>query len=187
MAIDTENNCKSAENPAATHLNMCAILSQLGRHVAALKHAQRALEVIEQRLEEDPSRKKSKNERSMLAVAYHNMAVEYEFLMNYSAACEYYAKSSEIAEKYIGINHPTTIAIQNSYYQATLKMRKRRKKLSAKKRQLQKLKKIKKDVEEDEKGSVDTRKEVNSIDQLPPLNYDPFTTFNRVRYFSISI
>ena len=36
------------DNPAGTHLNLCATLSQLGRHQPALEHAQCALELLKQ-------------------------------------------------------------------------------------------------------------------------------------------
>ena len=35
------------DNPADTHLNMCAVLSQLGRHAGALEHAQSALILLQ--------------------------------------------------------------------------------------------------------------------------------------------
>ena len=38
------------DTPAGTHLNLCATLSQLGRHQPALEHAQCALDLLKQSL-----------------------------------------------------------------------------------------------------------------------------------------
>merc|ERR1719446_267185 len=35
------------QNPAGTHLNLCALLSQMGKHMEALQHADRALKLLE--------------------------------------------------------------------------------------------------------------------------------------------
>ena len=44
MAI--EEKTRGCDNPAGTHLNICAILSQLNRHVPALRHAKCAIELL---------------------------------------------------------------------------------------------------------------------------------------------
>ena len=41
---------EKVETPADTHLNACAVLSQLGRHSAALEHAQGALILLQEEL-----------------------------------------------------------------------------------------------------------------------------------------
>eukprot|EP00959_Pyramimonas_sp_CCMP1952_P113934 2382515-Pyramimonas_sp.AAC.1 len=45
LAIETQT--KTAENPAGTLLNLCATLSQLGRHAQALTHAEKAIETLQ--------------------------------------------------------------------------------------------------------------------------------------------
>jgi len=45
-ALRIEISVGGADSPATTHLNMCAILSALGRHESALQHAQCALRLL---------------------------------------------------------------------------------------------------------------------------------------------
>jgi hypothetical protein len=40
----------NVQNPADTHINACAVLSQLGRHQTALEHAQQALILLQEEL-----------------------------------------------------------------------------------------------------------------------------------------
>lgn len=42
------------QNPADTHINACAVLSQLGRHQTALEHAQQALILLQEELLSPP-------------------------------------------------------------------------------------------------------------------------------------
>merc|ERR1719335_412166 len=42
-----ERSMGKCQNPAGTHLNLCALLSQMGKHPEALSHAQLALNMIE--------------------------------------------------------------------------------------------------------------------------------------------
>ena len=49
-ALKIEARLPNVENPADTHLNMCAVLSQLGRHAGALEHAQSALILLQEEL-----------------------------------------------------------------------------------------------------------------------------------------
>merc|ERR1719335_818356 len=42
-----ERSMGKCQNPAGTHLNLCALLSQMGKHQEALHHAQLALNMIE--------------------------------------------------------------------------------------------------------------------------------------------
>ena len=46
-ALQVECQMANCPNPAGTHLNLCATLSDLGRHRAALTHAKCAIELIE--------------------------------------------------------------------------------------------------------------------------------------------
>merc|ERR1719235_1889994 len=59
---------------ASTHLNVCAILSKLEKHDKAVQHALAALELIGSRV--TASDAVSQDEYSVLAIAYHNVAVE---------------------------------------------------------------------------------------------------------------
>merc|ERR1712217_372667 len=44
--IEERSNGK-CQNPAGTHLNICALLSQMGKHQEALQHARVAIEILE--------------------------------------------------------------------------------------------------------------------------------------------
>ena len=50
LKIEAGLSRDEVENPADTHLNMCAVLSQLGRHQTALEHAQSALILLQEEL-----------------------------------------------------------------------------------------------------------------------------------------
>jgi tetratricopeptide (TPR) repeat protein len=104
---------------AATYLNICVILSQLGKHERALVYATGALVQI-QNEELSVESKKNKN---LLAVTHHNIAVEHEFLQNYETAVENYRLASEASEKDFGANHPLTISIKTSKGKAEAKLK----------------------------------------------------------------
>lgn len=50
----------------------------------------------------------------MLAIAYHNIGVEQEFLKKYSQSISSYSKGVEVAKTHLGGNHGITITLRNS-------------------------------------------------------------------------
>ena len=80
-AREIEANASSPKTVANTHLNYCAILSELGKHDESLTHIMKAVIVLQEELMtvtlggDRPSEEKME----VLAVAYHNLAVELEF------------------------------------------------------------------------------------------------------------
>merc|ERR550514_1583101 len=64
---------------AGTHLNICSIMSKLGKHDKAVEHALCALELLSVNAANLGSQS-STDDYSVLAIAYHNVAVEREFL-----------------------------------------------------------------------------------------------------------
>ena len=82
-------------------MNICAVLSQLGRHDLAFHHAQNAIIIVQANLLKAflPKRDNDKVEHiesnfkdriAVLAIAYHNLAVEQEFLkMVIFSHCDY--------------------------------------------------------------------------------------------------
>lgn len=50
-ALLIESTVPGCHNPAGTHLNVCALLSQMGRHRGALHHAQNAIHALKQERE----------------------------------------------------------------------------------------------------------------------------------------
>jgi tetratricopeptide (TPR) repeat protein len=134
-ALDLETKSKKADNPACTHLNLCAILSQLDRHRHALEHCQCALALLKGEgrgyagtatpgfMDEDEAA-----ESSILAVCYHNMAVEHEYLGEYDKAIQAYYKSVEVATQELGEGHPVANAFRRRWEDAQISAENRRKK-----------------------------------------------------------
>mmetsp|Transcript_56497 Transcript_56497/g.100629 ORF Transcript_56497/g.100629 Transcript_56497/m.100629 type:complete len:1798 (-) Transcript_56497:2192-7585(-) len=112
------NTC---ENPAATHLNACAVLSQMSQHETALNHALQALDILKQKAKAGALKKKKSPEPSMLAVAYHNAGVQYEFLGEFGRACDCYLKALNTALEDLGHENPTTHAMRKSYQKCMTK------------------------------------------------------------------
>ena len=58
----------------------------------------------------------------VLCIAYHNIAVEQEFLKQYQASLNSYAKAAQSALKYLGDMHPMTQNMNEVLMQATKKI-----------------------------------------------------------------
>mmetsp|Transcript_38615 Transcript_38615/g.43864 ORF Transcript_38615/g.43864 Transcript_38615/m.43864 type:complete len:300 (-) Transcript_38615:1970-2869(-) len=134
-ALKIENRLPNVDTPADTHLNLCAVLSQLERHDLAMEHAMRAIMLLQEELlnqlldggssEEAKNQegsgnsgenkdKKTKEDRAaVLAIAYHNMGVELEFLKRYDEALNSYGKAAHFAEKNLGPTHGITENLRN--------------------------------------------------------------------------
>lgn len=106
------------ENPGDTHLNMCAVLSELGRHQQALEHARLALIMLQDELlqpaDDDLDTPIPPARCSVLAIAYHNVGVENEFLKNYKQAVDAYEKGLDLGEEHLGPQHFVCITLRNS-------------------------------------------------------------------------
>jgi tetratricopeptide (TPR) repeat protein len=131
-ALKIELASQDVDNPAGTHLNLCATLSQLHRHEPALQHADCALELLQnmQRGEQKPG---VVDDASLLAIAWHNRAVEQEHLSKnditmIDEALKSYAQAVAVAEREWGPQHIKTLAIKNSFDEAKEKARERQKK-----------------------------------------------------------
>jgi len=80
---ESVDECLQVSNPCDIHLNICAILSQMGKHELALQHAMKALILIQDELInklDAQADKKPEDRLIVLCIAYHNIAVEQEFL-----------------------------------------------------------------------------------------------------------
>ncbi|GMI41174.1 hypothetical protein TeGR_g14029 [Tetraparma gracilis] len=119
-ALKIEARLEKVDNPADTHLNACAVLSQLGRHQSALEHAQSALILLQEELFNgvNPLREETNAPKAdriaVLAIAYHNIGVEQEFLKKYDQSLSSYRKGVEVADRYLGPNHSITVTLRNS-------------------------------------------------------------------------
>ena len=140
-ALRIESRLEKVDNPADTHLNMCAVLSQLGRHAGALEHAQSALILLQEELftgagissgggsSDGGAPVAQKVDRvAVLAIAYHNIGVEQEFLKRLDQSLHSYRKGVEIAETHLGHDHGITITIRSSYIAAKRAVANRRSK-----------------------------------------------------------
>lgn len=81
------NNSLITASPADTHLNLCAVLSIIGKHEVAYLHALKALTFLQaeifERSQENitEAEEKSFHDRcAVLCIAYHNLGAELEFL-----------------------------------------------------------------------------------------------------------
>ena len=80
-----------ADSPARTHLNLCSVLSALGRHAQALDHARVAKKVLEidrvRFIKADGSEVDAVEKFAQLrVVALHNIAVEQMWLFRYASS-----------------------------------------------------------------------------------------------------
>lgn len=135
-ALKIELTSEEVDNPAGTHLNLCATLSQLGRHGPALEHAQCALELLEAMADTRDQKRRAggggesvdsaTDDGSIMAIAWHNMAVEQEHLNMLDAALNSYEQAVIVAEKEWGAGHIKTLAIKHSLEEARQKAAVRR-------------------------------------------------------------
>uniref|UniRef100_A0A0G4HFH3 MalT-like TPR region domain-containing protein n=1 Tax=Chromera velia CCMP2878 TaxID=1169474 RepID=A0A0G4HFH3_9ALVE len=108
-----------AVTTAGTHLNVCAILSKLTAHREALQHASTALTLVRNRViargkEQRGKGTASTDEYMTLAIAYHNVAVEHEFLGQLVEAATAFAEGHQVALSALGPQHPLTRTLGNS-------------------------------------------------------------------------
>ena len=99
-------------NVAGTHLNICAIHSQLSKHSEALQHAYEAFKLVEGVTAQPPSPSRT-NAVTTLIIAYHNIAVELEFLGQVKEAVEFYDKGLGAAVGELGREHGLTRSLQD--------------------------------------------------------------------------
>lgn len=113
---------------AGTHLNICAILSKLDKHDRAVQHALCALELISARVSA-VGNSATQDEYSVLAIAYHNVAVERDYLHDWEAAAQAYKQGHQIAKQCLGEHHPLTQTLgknSDAAMQKSLKVSKER-------------------------------------------------------------
>jgi tetratricopeptide (TPR) repeat protein len=115
-------------NLSGTHLNLCAILSKLNRHEAALQHSQRALEVLkalhdietgsdaEAVVREDSNG--GANLVTTLIIAYHNVGTELEHLNRIDEAVLMYERAEDLSRTELNPAHPLSVNIRSNYEKA---------------------------------------------------------------------
>ncbi|OQR89847.1 hypothetical protein ACHHYP_06001 [Achlya hypogyna] len=104
MQLDGATGLPAAE----TRLNACAVLSQLGRHDKALLAVQRALILLREAPPDAATWR-------ACAVAYHNLAVEEEFLRKPPVqVLASYRRAVQLATEHVGVDDPLTEALAAS-------------------------------------------------------------------------
>jgi tetratricopeptide (TPR) repeat protein len=85
---------------ASLHLNMCAVLSGLNKHKEAVRFGGSAVQYAQEELVNLKLNGGTETTQkvTLLAVAYHNLAVEEEHLRNFDAALEWYNKAVNFME-----------------------------------------------------------------------------------------
>ncbi|OMJ69071.1 hypothetical protein SteCoe_33307 [Stentor coeruleus] len=106
-----EESDNDSTNIASSHLNICAILSSVGKHEEALEHSKKAIELLEAARIERPE-----NVRIMsnLVVSHYNLAAEFEHIGRLADALSAYLSAFDIAEKELGKQHPLYCNIENA-------------------------------------------------------------------------
>eukprot|EP00747_Dinoflagellata_sp_TGD_P164355 gnl/TRDRNA2_/TRDRNA2_184176_c0_seq1.p1 gnl/TRDRNA2_/TRDRNA2_184176_c0~~gnl/TRDRNA2_/TRDRNA2_184176_c0_seq1.p1 ORF type:complete len:957 (-),score=221.98 gnl/TRDRNA2_/TRDRNA2_184176_c0_seq1:192-2993(-) len=99
---------------AGTHLSICAILSKLEKHDKAVQHALCALDLMSKRVSNAYNEKVSQDDYSVLAIAYHNVAVERDILEQYEKAAMAFQQGYQVARRCLGDDHPLSIALGNN-------------------------------------------------------------------------
>ncbi|CAE7232114.1 FBXO21 [Symbiodinium necroappetens] len=96
---------------AGTHLNICAILSKLEKHDKAVQHALQALELIDRKTSTADPADVSADDFSVLAIAYHNVAVERDLLQQYDKAAAAFFQGFQVAKRCLGEDHPLAVTL----------------------------------------------------------------------------
>ena len=87
---------------AGTHLNICAILSKLEKHDKAVQHALSALELIDRKTGSCDPAVVPADDYAVLAIAYHNVAIERDLLQQYDKAAAAFHQGFEVAKRCLG-------------------------------------------------------------------------------------
>jgi tetratricopeptide (TPR) repeat protein len=100
-ALDLSRVHKGAAiDRASLHLNMCAVLSSMNKHKEAVRFGGSAVQYAQEELVNLKlnGEMETTQKVTLLAVAYHNLAVEEEHLRNFDAALEWYDKAVNFME-----------------------------------------------------------------------------------------
>lgn len=125
QALEVELQTETDQiNIAGSHLNICAILSSLSKHNESLHHAQKALSLL-QNYSNTENYSKTITLATSLVISHYNIAVEYEYLNNYSEALKHYGQAYEVSKEELGILNPMTANINDTIKKFALKYKPR--------------------------------------------------------------
>ncbi|CAK79361.1 unnamed protein product (macronuclear) [Paramecium tetraurelia] len=157
QALEIEIRQETAPSLADTHLNMCAVLSQLNRvrnviqqHAEALEHALISVVLLQdeflmkppdQKMEQSQNQDQKSGEQKMkdrvavLAIAYHNLGVEFEYLKRFDEAIQTYQKAVKFGELHLPPDHQLIGNLKNVLGNAQEQINQQRAKDSNKRQQ----------------------------------------------------
>ena len=116
-------------SPSDTHLNLCAILSGIGKHDIAYIHGLKALTFLQSEVYERIQRGDPLKTRcSILCIAYHNLGSELEFLDRMEDALATYKKGIKFAEKYLNSTDTLTVSLKKVFNHVQDKLNKEKEK-----------------------------------------------------------
>ena len=109
----------------------------LGQHSTAIQHAQLALSLLEETFADIISNTGNNHNRSQanstvpvhvdriaaLAIAYHNIGTEQEYLGSYNDCRQSYRRGAQIAKQYLGDDHSILKTLQKSLSRVNKKQR----------------------------------------------------------------
>jgi tetratricopeptide (TPR) repeat protein len=120
QAADLEATIDKVKQPGDVHINLCVTLSQCGKHKPAIVAIKRALQLLEQELFSavHPGQKQTHKHRAdriaTMAVAYHNLGVECEYLFKMTDALKAYGSGVELSSTYLGEEHGITLTLRKA-------------------------------------------------------------------------
>eukprot|EP00347_Sterkiella_histriomuscorum_P000120 403377098 len=130
QVLEIEQEMNNADNQeqeiASTFVNICSIYSEMGKHDIALTYIKRAVdyldEAYEHKLHSIIDIKEKRQFIQIVATAFHNAGVEYEFLKNFERCLQYYQKSFGICLQHLGSEHPLSQTFEKSLIGAQRKI-----------------------------------------------------------------
>ena len=124
QAASIESSISDPDNPAGTHLNICATLSELGSHFRAVTHAKIAIDTLASDKSQKPDASNSlsvvphssfsRRELGLLSKAYYNLAVENEYLGHDTDALLAYKQAHQVAIRVWGEAHSVTAVMKSA-------------------------------------------------------------------------
>lgn len=126
-AISIEVKLDKTKTLADSYLNICAVHSQLGKHDVAMTQIMKSIILLQdeildytmatkdgsdQRKDAD-SKKQFEDRVAVLAIAYHNLGVEHEYLKQYDEAISTYRKAVNFATAHLGEQSQVVKNLQN--------------------------------------------------------------------------
>ncbi|OMJ70555.1 hypothetical protein SteCoe_31432 [Stentor coeruleus] len=107
QAIEVEKtNMTDINNLAATHLNVCAIESQIGNHIKALDNCLKAIHLLK------AIYKSTLNLTTIYVTAHYNAGIEYRFLQKPIESKKIFEIAFNISKEYLGFRHFLTIKLE---------------------------------------------------------------------------